>query len=311
MAQYLNDYIDLFTGQNKGHLTRFGFMCDDDYYEKLLAHSDYYLCSVEADLIKNCKDKIGAVISDVHQVIELGPGYLTSLEKKTIPLLESLSSFEIYSALDSNDEFAKLAAREVGKVFGCKQSYFQYNYLSKVDRIKQYLSKGKQNNCIVFLGSSIGNLSEKEIDKLFQNICSMSNSGDYFILSIDCNQDEVVLEAAYNNYWLKQISRNILRYLKELAELPNFDPESFEFSYKWNKDKRRVEMGLIANSSQIITLEGQDFQINPGDYYHLINSRKFLESEILEVLQKNDFKVSSVFNSDPKGFFKFFICRKV
>ena len=117
----------------------------------------------------------------------------------------------------------------------------------------------------------------------------MSSPGDYFILSIDCNQDEVALEAAYNNYWLKQISRNILRYLKELAELPNFEPENFEFSYKWNKDMRRVEMGLIANTSQNVTLEGQDFQINQGDYYHLINSRKFLESEILEVLKKSNF----------------------
>ena len=311
MAQYLKDYIDLFTGKNKGHLTRFGFMCDDDYYEKLLDYSDYYLCSVEADLIKNCKDKIGAVFSDIYQVIELGPGYLTSLEKKTIPLLEVLSSFEIYTALDSNGEFAKLAARDVEKVFDCESSYIQCDYLSKVDNIAQYQAKSEKNNCIVFLGSSIGNLSEREIDKLFQNICTMSSSGDYFILSIDCNQDEVALEAAYNNYWLKQISRNILRYLKELAELPNFEPENFEFSYKWNKDKRRVEMGLISTSSQTITLEGQDFQINQGDYYHLINSRKFLESEILEVLRKSDFKVVSVFDSDPKGFFKFFICRKV
>ena len=310
MAAGLKDYIDLFAGKKSGHLTRFGFMCDDSYYEKLLAHADYYLCSVESNLINDCRDKIGSFIADVHQVVELGPGYLTSVEKKTIPLLKSLSSFKTYCALDSNDEFAKLAAREVENVFGCKQLYAQYNYLSSVDKVRQYLSTSVLNNCIIFLGSSIGNLSEKEIAQLFANISSMTRSGDYFVLSLDCNQDEETLEAAYNNYWLKQISRNIMRYLKELADLPDFDPDDFEFSYRWNREKRTVEMGLFSNSSQLIILDDQEFKINQGDYYHLINSRKFLESEILSTLNENNFKVGCVLDSMPRGFLKFFICQK-
>ena len=310
MAAGLKDYIDLFSGEKSGHLTRFGFMCDDSYYEKLLAHTDYYLCSVESDLIESCRDKIGSFIADVHQVVELGPGYLTSVEKKTIPLLKSLSSFKTYCALDSNDEFAKLAAREVENVFGCKQLHAQYNYLSSIEKVRQYLSTSILNNCVIFLGSSIGNLSEQDIAKLFANISSMTRSGDYFILSMDCNQDEESLEAAYNNYWLKQISRNIMRYLKVLADIPNFDPEDFEFSYKWNRDKRTVEMGLISNSSQIVTLQGQEFKINQGDYFHLINSRKFIETEFFTILKNNNFKVSCIFDSKPKGFMKFFICHK-
>jgi uncharacterized SAM-dependent methyltransferase len=138
----LQDFKDLFLRKKSGHLTEYVYLFDDTYYEKLLEYDEYYNGSVEKNILQSQSGKIKKLLPKIHQVIELGTGYETSVESKTINLLKALNSFEIYTAVDSHEEFAKLASRQVSKYFPNSQSFFyQCNILSKFNTINNFVAQ--------------------------------------------------------------------------------------------------------------------------------------------------------------------------
>ncbi|WPX96732.1 L-histidine N(alpha)-methyltransferase [Candidatus Bandiella euplotis] len=309
----LQNFKNLFSRRKSGHLTEYVYEYDDSYYEQLLNYDDYYNACMEDRILSSNSKRIRNVFPEIHQVIDIGVGTESSVESKTCKFLGLLKEFQIYSAIDLHEEFAKLVGRQVLKLFPKIESrYYQANFLSKLSDINELLERGERNNVITFFGSTLGNLSNPDIDLLMANFQSLTSEGDYLVMGIDCNQDPSTLNAAYNNYWLKQLTLNTMRYLKEIACLDDFDPEAFDFVYNWNTNNRTVELGLKAQSEQQISIEGEIFTIRVGDYFHIINSKKFLIKEIEELMQVNNFQIiDSLKASDELPNYRLLIGRKL
>jgi hypothetical protein len=89
-------------------------------------------------------DKIKKLLPKIWQVIDLGSGFDASVEANTITItitfLKSLKDFPIYTALNTNEEFLKLAARKVTEYFpNAKTRCYKCNFLSKIPNIEQLL----------------------------------------------------------------------------------------------------------------------------------------------------------------------------
>src|SRR5207247_1432188 len=53
--------------------------------------------------------------------------------------------------------------------------------------------------CLMFLGSSIGNLSRGESERFLDAVGAALRPGDFFLIGLDLVKDPVRLEAAYND----------------------------------------------------------------------------------------------------------------
>ena len=80
---------------------------------------------------------------------------------------------------------------------------------------------------VLFFGSTIGNLNEREASSFLQGVAATLNPGDRFLLGLDMVKPVEILEAAYNDSQsvTAEFNKNILLVInRELRA--NFNPDS-------------------------------------------------------------------------------------
>lgn len=113
----LQDFYDLFTYKKTGHLTKYGYLGEVDYYKQIIEkEKDYYVFRNEVDLIHNSKI-MANIIKDYNTFYEIGPGPKYAILKKTIPFLSHSNKLERYYAIDCHKEYADTAANTVSSHF--------------------------------------------------------------------------------------------------------------------------------------------------------------------------------------------------
>ena len=79
---------------------------------------------------------------------------------------------------------------------------------------------------VLFFGSTIGNLNEREASSFLQGVAAILNPGDRFLLGLDMVKPVEILEAAYNDSRnvTAEFNKNILLVInRELRA--NFNPD--------------------------------------------------------------------------------------
>lgn len=108
-----------------------------------------------------------------------------------------------------------------------------------------------------FLGSTIGNFDSGDATALLRRVRAAMRPGDLFLLGADLHKDPARIERAYNDQRgvTAEFNRNVLRVLnRELGA--DFEVESFSHHAPYLVDERRVEMHLVAERDQLVTLPG-------------------------------------------------------
>lgn len=112
---------------------------------------------------------------------------------------------------------------------------------------------------ILFLGSNIGNFDPPAAATFLAGIRAGLRAGDKLLLGVDLVQAEAELLLAYDDPVgvTAAFNKNIL--LRINCELGgNFDLTAFDHRALWNADAGRVEMHLLANRPQAITIPAAD-----------------------------------------------------
>ncbi len=108
-----------------------------------------------------------------------------------------------------------------------------------------------------FIGSTIGNLDDREAVHLLGRLAARMSADDRLLLGADLLKDVDVLEAAYNDRRgvTAAFNRNMLRVLnRELGA--DFDPRAFAHRATFDPAEGRIEMHLVATSDQAVTIPG-------------------------------------------------------
>ncbi len=212
------DFLTLFNDKGNGKLTEYMYYADEgnNYYSKFIqSHKAYYLYDEEIEIIRQNKHILSKYLKNNPNIIDIGPGTNTALEKKTLPILKALKNFQSYLAFDIHAEYACNAAKMVHQNFpdvlcqGMIASFTQQNHMD-------FLKKRKlKNKCIFFLGSTIGGCNEKLRNRILQNLSDILLPGDYMLLTLDCNQNEKSLLKAYQNHYNNLLCLNIIKFFKD------------------------------------------------------------------------------------------------
>jgi dimethylhistidine N-methyltransferase len=275
-------------------------------FEAICALPEYYLTRTETAILNGLALELFKRIGPC-EIMELGSGSST----KTGLLLDALVQLNypmVYLPVDVSPSILTTSAEALIDRY---PNLKIHGLVADFESLWSHLTdRYEAQRLLIFLGSTLGNLSAAECTLFLEKIAQSLASGDYFLLGVDLRKPIPLLEAAYNDQAgvTAQFNLNLLRRLNRELE-GNFDLAQFEHRAFYNSDLHQVEMHLVSRLAQKVTLAALDLSINfeKGETIHTETSRKFDLTELTAALAQLGLPLIQSWQ-DPQGWFAVVLC---
>lgn len=255
-----------------------------ELFEQICDLPEYYLTRTETLILSDCANEI-AGITGACELVELGSGSAI----KTRILLDAYKEMgyplhylpiDISAGILESSAFALLNDYPTLKVRGLVGTYEL-----ALERLSMPLLPARM---LCFLGSTLGNLNDRECDLFFGRIAAALQKGEYFLLGVDLQKPKEILEAAYNDAQgvTAQFNLNMLRHLNHRFD-GNFDLTKFAHQAFYNQSQQQIEMHLQSLVAQTVNLRSLDLSAKfaQGETIMTEISRKFDSRKIAQTLE--------------------------
>lgn len=154
---------------------------------------------------------------------------------------------------------------------------------------------------VLFLGSTIGNLNQKEWDVFWDHVGRALVVGDYFLLGVDLVKDKATLDAAYNDAAgvTEAFTKNLFaRINRELGA--QVDLAQIRHTAEYVPERERVEIFVEFLSDQSVYLSplNRTVEVPAGTRVMTEISRKFRLDRVRERLAELGFATRQVFTDE-------------
>lgn len=267
-------------------------------FEQLCEEPSYYLSRTERRIIQDHAAEI-AERTGPRTIVELGCGD----GSKTGVLLSAFSrrhGSTRYVPIDINQTILlKAAAHLTASIPDLFVNGIVGTYRSALAE----LAHDRSHKCILFLGSSVGNLDDLELDELVRNIAALLAPGDQFIVGLDLDKDSEIVEAAYNN------QTAILTNFAVLAHLNwrfggDFDIFRYRHVSFHNRPLERMETHVEATAAHEVHLQRLNFRftVEKGERIRTEIMRKFVLPTFTRFMAERRLDLASTW-TDEAGFY--------
>ncbi len=228
-----------------------------DLFDQITRLPEYYPTRAEAEILRDRSVEIAAA-SGADTLVELGSG----TSEKTRLLLSALrdeGSLRRFIPFDVDAGMLQAASSailgeypgiEIDAVCGDFEEH-----LGKIPRVGRRL--------VVFLGSTIGNLTAAPRAEFLSALSDTLRPGDTLLLGTDLVKDTDRLVRAYDDSAgvTARFNRNVLAVVNRELDA-DFDLDAFEHVARWNADEERIEMWLQATSAQRVRVAALDLTVD-------------------------------------------------
>lgn len=239
-------------------------------FEEITRTAEYYPTRVETRLLADVVAHLRDYIPHLDVVVEPGSG----ASVKTRLLLESQPNLKQYIPIDISEDFLIETANQL-----------QYDFpaLSVKPLVADFtnpMAKLKLNNAmqrmIFFPGSTIGNFSPDEAKNLLISFHHLVGDNAWLLIGVDMTQDKDKLLAAYNDATGITASFNLNLLARANRDLDaNFDIKQFKHQAIFNQAKSRIEMHLVSQQSQSVSISSALFNFKANESIHTENCYKY------------------------------------
>jgi L-histidine N-alpha-methyltransferase len=267
-------------------------------YERITEQPEYYLTRVEDRILADNAAEIRRIAGPTT-IVELGSGSST----KTRHILEAWMAEGAvrYVPIDISRSAIEHACTELAALYpGLAVEGLAARYgraLPLISSVSPLL--------LVFLGSTIGNFNDAELDEFLGVVAASLGCGDKCLLGIDLVKQTAALDAAYNDAagWTERFVINILaRMNRELGnEIPLGEVEYDGF---YNEELERVEMYLRFTTAVQVRVPGVavPFSIAAGESVMIEISRKFRVEQMVAKMREFGFALERQFTDSDEFF---------
>ena len=239
-------------------------------FEEITRLDEYYPTRTEAEILQRCAPQIAAHMQTGAMLIEFGSGSST----KTEILLAALETLAVYVAIDVSQSALDEAAERISRRFpNLRVETLVADFAEALELPSGYSGAERLG---FFPGSTIGNLTHEEAEKLLRHFGKMLGRGARFVAGVDLKKDLRRLIPAYDDKAgvTAAFNKNILvRINRELDA--DFDIDGFSHEARWNEAKGRIEMHLVSGRRQKVAVAGETFSFASGETIHTENSHKY------------------------------------
>lgn len=271
-------------------------------FEAICVLPEYYLTRTErAILVQNARDIVGHVRREAI-LVELGAGSAV----KTSLLIDEMVRHNrsmVYCPVDISKEALRTAQANIVSRFpgidfrGIQDDWFKaLEHLTRMERSQKL---------IVFLGSSMGNMSFDGAVSFLKRLQGVMADDDKVLLGLDMVKPVDELLPAYDDQAgvTAAFNRNLLVRLNHELD-GDFDPRGFDHEARWNADQERVEMHLVARKAHRVRLDRLDLTVDfkSGESIHTENSHKFTPEKIGRLVEEAGLKIEQEWHDGQDRF---------
>jgi len=231
-----------------------------DLFDQITRLPEYYPTRAEAEILR----AHGADVADssgADTLVELGSG----TSEKTRILLDAMDqagSLRRFIPFDVDATILESAGAAIGAEYPGVEidavcGDFE-EHLGKIPLVGRRL--------VVFLGSTIGNLTAGPRAEFLAALADSLQPGDTLLLGTDLVKDVDRLVRAYDDSAgvTAAFNKNVLAVVNRELDA-DFDVDAFEHVARWNPDELRIEMRLRATGPQRVRIEGLDLTVDFAD----------------------------------------------
>ncbi|MEM7280244.1 MAG: L-histidine N(alpha)-methyltransferase [Pseudomonadota bacterium] len=267
-------------------------------FEDICELPEYYPTRVESQIMVNCIDELVQYIGPEASLIEFGSG----ASAKTRILLDSLQDLAAYVPV----EISRAHLKDVSKTL--QQDYPGLDIRPVcADFTKPFKLPSPTipplRNIVYFPGSTIGNFDLDDAIGLLRVMRQIAGVGGGLLIGVDLKKDKGILEAAYNDAQGVTADFNMNMLIRLNREFDaNFDLETFHHQAPYLEDQGRIEMHLVSDREQQVSVAGETFAFGKGESIHTESSHKYDLAEFADIAGFADFRVEQVW-TDPDNLF--------
>jgi len=228
-----------------------------DLFDQITRLPEYYPTRAEAAILRAHAADIAAA-SGADTLVELGSG----TSEKTRILLEAMNeagSLRRFVPFDVDATILESAGAAISAEYPSVEidavcGDFE-EHLGKIPLVGRRL--------VVFLGSTIGNLTAGPRAEFLAALADTLQPGDTLLLGTDLVKDVGRLVRAYDDAAgvTAAFNKNVLAVVnRELAA--DFDVDAFDHVAVWNDDELRIEMRLRASTAQRVRIGDLDLTVD-------------------------------------------------
>jgi dimethylhistidine N-methyltransferase len=236
-------------------------------------------------------------VPDGGILVEFGSGS----SRKTEILLRHLPRLAAYVCVDVSESALRAAAERLAVRFPGLDVRPIVCDFSRPVAFPAGLAKRPKTG--FFPGSTIGNLTPAEAQRLLKVFGASLSPGGRLIVGVDLKKDARRLFLAYNDAQgvTAQFNLNLLaRINRELAG--TFDLGAFEHQAVYNPRDGRIEMYLVSRISQEVDVRGCTFRLRAGERIHTENSYKYSVGQFQDLARSAGWRPRRVW-TDGGGLF--------
>jgi L-histidine N-alpha-methyltransferase len=228
-----------------------------ELFDQITRLPEYYPTRAEAQILRARSAAIASA-SGAHTLVELGSG----TSEKTRMLLNALrhsGSLRRFIPFDVDAGMLEFAAAAL------QNEYPGIEIQAVCGDFEEHLAKipGGGRRLFAFLGSTIGNLTERPRAQFLTALADVMRPGDSLLLGTDLVKDTSRLVSAYDDSAgvTAEFNRNVLAVVNRELDA-DFRIEDFSHVARWNPDHERIEMWLRTTGSQRVHIGALDMTVD-------------------------------------------------
>jgi dimethylhistidine N-methyltransferase len=256
---------------------------------------EYYQTRTETALLADHAGDIAALMGKQAEIVEFGAGSL----KKVRRLLD-VAQPRGYTPIDISGEYLMAVTEALAA---------EYPNLALRPVVADFTAAlalaplpGARARVGFFPGSTIGNFKPDAAAGMLRRMRASLNDGP-LLIGVDLVKDPAWLHAAYNDAAgvTAAFNKNLL--VRANSELgANFDLDAFAHYAPYNPKARRIEMYLISQARQSVTVCGRRFEFEAGEAVHTEDSHKYTPDSFAELAARAGYTLRTAWR-DEKSLF--------
>jgi len=267
-------------------------------FDQITHLPEYYPTETELGIMQDNMAEIVALIGERASLIEFGSGS----SRKTRALLDSLQRQAVYVPVDISEDHLlasaeKIRAEHPGLEVLPVVADFTHPFALPNPTIMP------RRNIVYFPGSTIGNFTHQAAHDLLEVMYQEAGDDGAMLIGVDLQKDPAIIERAYNDSAgiTAQFNLNMLHHLNREFGF-DFNVKAFTHSARYDEDEGRMEIRLISNRNQIVTVGDEEFAIDDGESILTEYSHKYTLDGFAAMAARAKFRVDKVWTDSERLF---------
>jgi len=241
-----------------------------ELFEQITRLPEYYPTVTETGILRARAQDIAALATPGTVLVEFGSGSST----KTELLLTAMGDLFAYVPIDISGAALDEAEARISERFPGLTVLPVEGDFSRPLQLPASIAECPRLG--FFPGSTIGNLTQSAAQKLLANMRSIIGKGGRLVIGADLKKDVRRLIAAYNDVAGVTAAFNLNLLTRANRELgADFDVTKFAHSATYDVRHGRVDMHLVSQEEQTVSVRGHCFRFRKGERIHTEHSHKY------------------------------------